>query len=547
MASAPGSPRCWPAGHRRCHLSAGRAGRPGGHRPRAGRAPAAGALTLGVRPRLLLSGALTSAVPLLGICCCSWTRPIRDGPTTARWSRWWWSPLLVGGLATVLTARSVGEPLGELRRGGGAGGRRGLRRPGHRRRRGEIGLLERGVNSMAGGLASASGCGTCSAGTSGRRWRSAPSPTASRSGRGARPSAALFVDIAGSTSLVLPHRPERDGRAAQPLLRRGGRGGRGRGRAGQQVRGRRRAVRVRRARRAATTRPAPRCAPPGGSSTASREPARSTSGSASPAGRSWPGRSARRAGFEYTVIGDPVNEAARLTELAKEHPCRASRAAPTVRAAGGRNSGTGSPTARSGCAAATRSPGPGCAGPEGGVAGGADESLWAWTRTACTRTAGPTTGYRRSAGTDRGEARRRDLLDRVTDDLAAHGLVDFSLRRAARAAGTTHKVLLYHFAGADDLLTPGHPPAARPADRPASGGRGRRRRTATAAERVRAIWPVLIGEESRMPRPGHRADDVRPGPLRRARPARRRRSTCRRCCPCARRPGPSRASSRWPR
>src|SRR6266540_6798396 len=62
-------------------------------------------------------------------------------------------------------------------------------------------------------------------------------------------------------------------------------------------------------------------------------------------------------------------------------------------------------------------------------------------------------GYRRSAGSPRGEARRRELLDRVTDDLAVNGLVDFSLRRAARAAGTTHKVLLYHFDGADDLLT----------------------------------------------------------------------------------------------
>ena len=61
-------------------------------------------------------------------------------------------------------------------------------------------------------------------------------------------------------------------------------------------------------------------------------------------------------------------------------------------------------------------------------------------------------GYRRSTGTRRGEARRRELLDRVTDDLAVNGLVDFSLRRAARAAGTTHKVLLYYFAGADDLL-----------------------------------------------------------------------------------------------
>src|SRR6266487_6738522 len=61
-------------------------------------------------------------------------------------------------------------------------------------------------------------------------------------------------------------------------------------------------------------------------------------------------------------------------------------------------------------------------------------------------------GYRRSTGSPRGEARRRELLDRVSDDLAVNGLVDFSLRRAARAAGTTHKVLLYHFDGADDLL-----------------------------------------------------------------------------------------------
>lgn len=62
-------------------------------------------------------------------------------------------------------------------------------------------------------------------------------------------------------------------------------------------------------------------------------------------------------------------------------------------------------------------------------------------------------GYRRSAGSRRGEVRRRDLLNRVTDDLAVNGLVDFSLRRAERAAGTTHKVLLYYFEGADDLLT----------------------------------------------------------------------------------------------
>jgi DNA-binding transcriptional regulator YbjK len=107
-------------------------------------------------------------------------------------------------------------------------------------------------------------------------------------------------------------------------------------------------------------------------------------------------------------------------------------------------------------------------------------------------------GYRRSAGSARGEARRRELLDRVTDDLAVNGLVDFSLRRAARAAGTTHKVLLYHFDGADDLLTQaivllrerriGKSLSA------ATGGPARRPLSA----RVRAIWPILVGEEARV-------------------------------------------------
>src|SRR6201991_5135651 len=107
-------------------------------------------------------------------------------------------------------------------------------------------------------------------------------------------------------------------------------------------------------------------------------------------------------------------------------------------------------------------------------------------------------GYRRSAGSPRGESRGRELLGRVTDDLAVNGLVDFSLRRAARAAGTTHKVLLYHFDGADDLLAQaifqlrerriGNALAAI-----AAGPEGQ-----TLAQRVRAVWPALVGEESRV-------------------------------------------------
>jgi AcrR family transcriptional regulator len=106
--------------------------------------------------------------------------------------------------------------------------------------------------------------------------------------------------------------------------------------------------------------------------------------------------------------------------------------------------------------------------------------------------------YRRSTRTPRGEARRRELLERVTDDLAVHGLVDFSLRRAARAAGTTHKVLLYHFDGADDLLAQAIVELRRRRIDNALAAALDRARGGSLAARVRAVWPTLIGEESRV-------------------------------------------------
>jgi AcrR family transcriptional regulator len=96
--------------------------------------------------------------------------------------------------------------------------------------------------------------------------------------------------------------------------------------------------------------------------------------------------------------------------------------------------------------------------------------------------------YRRSAGSERGEARRRDLLTRVTDDLAAHGLVDFSLRRAAKAAGTTHKVLLYYFDGPEDLLAQAMSELRR---RRVDEGAAAAGDEGSLADRVRALWPVL--------------------------------------------------------
>jgi AcrR family transcriptional regulator len=106
------------------------------------------------------------------------------------------------------------------------------------------------------------------------------------------------------------------------------------------------------------------------------------------------------------------------------------------------------------------------------------------------------TGYRRAVGSPRGEARRRELLERVTNDLAVHGLVDFSLRRAARAAGTTHKVLLYYFTGADDLLSQ----AVRALrDRRIARGLAVLSQDPgpqTLAARVRALWSSLLSEDA---------------------------------------------------
>lgn len=109
---------------------------------------------------------------------------------------------------------------------------------------------------------------------------------------------------------------------------------------------------------------------------------------------------------------------------------------------------------------------------------------------------GPTT-YRRSAGSPRGEARRRQLLERVVDDLAVNGLVDFSLRRAARAAGTTHKVLLYYFDGADDLLAQAVLQLRERRIARALAAATQESESLSLADRVRGVWAALASEESR--------------------------------------------------
>jgi AcrR family transcriptional regulator len=50
------------------------------------------------------------------------------------------------------------------------------------------------------------------------------------------------------------------------------------------------------------------------------------------------------------------------------------------------------------------------------------------------------------------DARRADLLERITDYVAEHGLSDLQLRPLAKAVGSSPRVLLYYFASKEELI-----------------------------------------------------------------------------------------------
>jgi AcrR family transcriptional regulator len=50
------------------------------------------------------------------------------------------------------------------------------------------------------------------------------------------------------------------------------------------------------------------------------------------------------------------------------------------------------------------------------------------------------------------DERRRAVLDRIADHILAHGLALATLRALAKAAGTSDRMLLYHFANKDEII-----------------------------------------------------------------------------------------------
>ena len=294
--------------------------------------PPAGQLTLGVRPRLLLTWGLTSGVPMLGVVLLYLDPSNPNGPGELPVVFLVLVALLVGALATLLTARAVGQPLRDLRQAVTRVGEGDYDVAVVVDDAGEIGLLQEGVNRMAAGLAERERLRDLFGRHVGTTVAQRALATGVSLGGEERTVAALFVDIAGSTSLVRRTGPEE----MVGLLNRffeivvetiedeGGLVNKFEGDAALCVFGA----------------PADHDDPAGAALRAARRICDAVAaagevdvGVGVSCGPVWAGQVGAASRLEYTVIGDPVNEAARLTDLAKEHPCRAMASEATVLAA----------------------------------------------------------------------------------------------------------------------------------------------------------------------------------------------------------------------
>jgi class 3 adenylate cyclase len=294
--------------------------------------PPDGKLTLGVRPRLLLTWGLTSGVPMLGVVLLYLDPSNPDGPGRTAVVFLVVVALLVGALATLLTARAVGQPLRDLRKtvqrvGEGDYEVRVLVDDA-----GEIGLLQEGVNTMAAGLDERERLRDLFGRHVGTTVAQRALATGVSLGGEERTVAALFVDIAGSTSLVRRTGPEQMVGLLNRFFRivvetieaEGGLVNKFEGDAALCVFGA----------------PTDHADPAGSALRAARricdgvaEAGEVDVGVGVACGQVWAGQVGAASRLEYTVIGDPVNEAARLTDLAKEHPGRVVASEATVLAA----------------------------------------------------------------------------------------------------------------------------------------------------------------------------------------------------------------------
>lgn len=296
--------------------------------------PPGSGLALGVRSRLFVSWGLTSGVPLLGVVLLFLDPTAHDGPEAPTVVFLAVAGMAVGGLATALNSRAVARPLGELRRvvqqvADGEPSAGVLVDDA-----GEIGLLQDGVNRMVDGLAERERLRDLFGRHVGTTVAQQALATGVVLAGQERAVATLFVDIVGSTSLM------RATGAAEMVGRlnrfftvvvgivesEGGLLNKFVGDAALGIFGA----------------PAEHDDPAAAALRAARRIASAVEaagevevGIGVSYGVVWAGQVGASSRLEYTVIGDAVNEASRLSELAKHAPGRVLASGAVVGEAGG--------------------------------------------------------------------------------------------------------------------------------------------------------------------------------------------------------------------
>jgi adenylate cyclase len=277
---------------------------------------------LGVRNRQLFAWSLGTAVPMTGVICVGVVGLTKDGvdPSAIAAACVFLSvvSLATGLLSTMITARAIARPLTEMHDAVGriAAGDLGARLAIDDST--EVGLLQAGFNRMAEGLRERERIRDLFGRQVGRDVARAALAGGTRLGGEEREVGALFVDLTGSTSMAAAMPPTEVVRLLNRFFRvvievvesQGGFVNKFEGDAALCVFGA----------------PAP-CADPAGQALCAartlaerldREVPEVGFGIGVSVGHAVAGNVGSEERFEYTVIGDPVNEAARLCDLAKQ-------------------------------------------------------------------------------------------------------------------------------------------------------------------------------------------------------------------------------------
>jgi adenylate cyclase len=292
----------------------------------------------GVTNRLMFAWSLGTGVPILGVLVVG-VAGLSKGAVNADYvaAACIFLALVAGGvgmLATKIVARSIGDPLQSVRRALDRVGAGDLEADVRVEDGSEIGLLQAGFNHMVDGLRERERIRDMFGRQVGHEVARAALRDGARLGGEEREVGALFVDLTGSTSIALALPPTEVVRLLNRFFRividvvesEGGLVNKFEGDAALCVFGA----------------PVASADPAGNALRAARRLAGRLErevpeigfGVGVSAGRAVAGNVGSETRFEYTVIGDPVNEASRLCDLAKDRPERLLASDAALRRAG---------------------------------------------------------------------------------------------------------------------------------------------------------------------------------------------------------------------